>query len=143
MISARHSVVAALLAACAGMPALAQEWTRLPGRYEPVRLHVDLRDEGALEALQRSNPGHFGQIRRVLVRMRQAPSAGPQHWFPKHVRATDLEFSELSMKPAYPPRQRMRFTLDNVRYTLDVPVVVESPWSLPRAPRSYRMQSLH
>jgi hypothetical protein len=108
-----------------------EEWLRLAPDAETivVQKRVDLRSDGALEALQRSNPRHFGQVRRVLVRMREAPTAGPEHWFPKHVQAKDLEFSELWMQPAFPPRRLMRFTLDDVRYTVEVPLIPPTPWN--------------
>ena len=122
----------------------AEGWMRLAPdgsvRTEPARTHVDLRPDGALEALQRVNPNHFRQVRHVLVRMRQAPSAGPERWFPIHIRVRDIEFSELSMRPVFPPRHLLRFTLDDVRYTVETPRVY--PGSRPRSPRSH-MQSPH
>ena len=124
-----------------------EEWLRLApdGGTIMVLTHIDLRPDGALDALQRSNPKHFGEIRRVLVRMRAAPSAGPEHWFPTHVRAKDIEFSELTLKPAFPPRKLMRFTLDNVRYTVDAPLIPRTPWSPPGPAKLYQMnqRSLH
>ena len=126
-------LVFAALASSLCFAAAAEEWLRLApdGETIVVLKHCDLRPDGALAGLQRSNPRHFGQIRRVMVRMREAPTAGPEHWFPKHVQARDLEFSELRMQPAFPPRRLMRFTLENVRYTVDVPMIPRTPWSTP------------
>lgn len=150
MMFERRNVVAALLAASASLSASAEEWIRLPGPHpvpqrEHLQGHIDLRVRGALEGLQSSNPRHFGQIRRILVRMREAPSAGPGHWFPKHVRVKDIEFSELVLNPAFPPSKLLRFTLDEQRYTLDVPLMQLTPWCSPCPPRVYPMRerSLH
>jgi len=119
--------------------AAVEEWLRLApdGETIVVEKRVDLRDDGALDELRRSNPEHFAHIRRVLVRMRTAPLAGPGHWFPAHVGAKDIEFSEL--RTSFPPRDLMRFTLDEVRYTVDVPVIPRSPWTPPRPGKIYQM----
>ena len=69
--------------------------------------------------------------------------AGPEHWFPKHVKARDLEFSELLIQPAFPPRRLMRFTLDDVRYTVDAAMIPRTPWSGPGPLFKMNERSMH
>jgi hypothetical protein len=81
---------------------------------------VDLRATGALEALQHSNPAHYRKVEQILERTRQFPQAGPARWLPAGMQATDVQYTGSLMKPSYPPKQTLRFRLDDVRYTVDV-----------------------
>jgi hypothetical protein len=81
---------------------------------------TDLRSSGALDELQRSNPLHHSKIAQILERARQFPQAGPARWLPASLQASDVQYTHGLMKTSYPPKQTLRFRLDDVRYTVEV-----------------------
>ena len=81
---------------------------------------VDLRAPGALDALQRSSPEHYARVGEILERTRRFPEAGPTRWLPASVNAADVQYTRGLMKTSYPPKETLRFRLDDVRYTVDV-----------------------
>jgi hypothetical protein len=81
---------------------------------------VDLRDAAALENLRHSNPAHFARIQRILKELAEKPERVEGDWLQTNSDARDVELSRLVLKTSYPPRQLLRFSLDDTRYTLDV-----------------------
>jgi hypothetical protein len=81
---------------------------------------IDLRDSGALEQLQQSNPAHFAKIQQILAGLRAQPARVEAGWLQTHFKARDVALSHLLLRTSYPPKQLLQFTLDNVRYTLHV-----------------------
>ena len=81
---------------------------------------VDLRDGAALEQLRHSNPTHFALIQRILRELAEKPERVEGDWLQTNFDARDVEWSRLLLKTSYPPRQLLRFKLDDTRYTLDV-----------------------
>jgi hypothetical protein len=88
--------------------------------FAAAAAEVDLRATGALEALQRSNPAHYRKVEQILERTRQFPQAGPARWLPAGMNATDVRYTGSLVKPSYPPKQTLRFRLDDVGYVVDV-----------------------
>jgi hypothetical protein len=81
---------------------------------------VDLRDAAALQQLRQSNPAHFATIERILADLSEQPQRVEGDWLQTNFDARDVELSRLLLKTSYPPRQLLRFTLDDTRYTLHV-----------------------
>jgi hypothetical protein len=81
---------------------------------------VDLRDAAALAELQRTNPVHYATIRQILAELEQQPQRVEGDWLQTNFDARDIELSRLLFKTSNPPRQLLRFTLDDTRYTLHV-----------------------
>ena len=81
---------------------------------------VDLRDAAALADLQRTRPAHYATVRRILADLEQQPDRADGDWLQTNFDARDVELSRLLLKTSYPPRQLLRFTLDDTRYTLHV-----------------------
>lgn len=81
---------------------------------------VDLRDAAALADLQRTRPAHYATIRRILADLEQQPVRAEGDWLQTNFAARDVELSRLLLKTSDPPRQLLRFTLDDTRYTLHV-----------------------
>lgn len=81
---------------------------------------VDLRDAAALAELQRTRPAHYATIRRILADLQQQPDRAEGDWLQTNFDVRDVELSRLLLKTSYPPRQLLRFTLDDTRYTLHV-----------------------
>jgi hypothetical protein len=81
---------------------------------------VDLREAAALENLRHSNPAHFAMIQGILKDLAEKPERVEGDWLQTNFDARDVELSGLVLKTSYPPRQLLRFNLDDTRYTLDV-----------------------
>ena len=81
---------------------------------------VDLRDGVALQSLKESNPAHFAAIERILAALTSEPARAEGTWLQANFPVRDVELSRLLLKTSYPPRQLLRFTLDDTRYTLHV-----------------------
>lgn len=81
---------------------------------------VDLRDAAALAELRRTRPAHYATIRQILEDLQQQPDRAEGDWLQAHFDVRDIELSRLLLKTSYPPRQLLRFTLDDTRYTLHV-----------------------
>jgi hypothetical protein len=79
---------------------------------------VDLRDAGALEQLQRSNPAHFKKIQQLLAGLREQPSRAEGDWLQTTFDAHNVNLSRFLMRTSNPPKQLLQFTLDDVQYTM-------------------------
>lgn len=85
-----------------------------------ARATVDLRNPQALTQLERANPAHFDQIRRMLETLREQPDLVEGDWLEVAFDARDVDLSRYLIKTSHPPKQLLRFTLDDVRYTMHV-----------------------
>jgi hypothetical protein len=81
---------------------------------------VDLRVAGALDHLAHTNPVHYEKIRQMLAGLQEHPSRVEGDWLQVTFDAQDVNLSRLLIRTSYPPKQRLSFRLDDVRYTLDV-----------------------
>jgi hypothetical protein len=88
-----------------------------PGREETT---VDLRDAATLERLREQNPSHYAAIRQILAGLAERPERLDTDWLQATFDARDVELSRLLLKTSHPPRQLLRFTLDDTRYALHV-----------------------
>lgn len=81
---------------------------------------VDLRSAAALEQLRRSNPAHYAKIRQILAGLREQPERVEGDWLETRFDAHGVELSRFLFKTSDPPKQELRFTLDDVRYVMHV-----------------------
>jgi hypothetical protein len=81
---------------------------------------VDLRAPHALERLQRDNPAHFNKIQQMLAGLTDEPKRAESDWLQVTFGARDVDLSRHLIRTSNPPRQLLRFTLDDVRYTMYV-----------------------
>lgn len=81
---------------------------------------IDLRSPHALEQLERTNPEHFDKIRRMLETLREQPDLAEGDWLEVAFDARDVDLSRYLIKTSHPPKQLLKFTLDDVRYTMHV-----------------------
>ena len=107
----------ALLLACllCTSPATGAE----PG-LERAPATVDLRDAAALERLRQHNPAHYATVRQILAGLAERPERVDGDWLQVNFDAREVELSRLLLKTSHPPRQLLRFTLDDTRYALHV-----------------------
>lgn len=85
-----------------------------------VRGTIDLRNPQALQQLELTNPAHFDKIRRMLETLREQPDLVEGDWLEVTFDARDIDLSRYLIKTSHPPKQLLRFTLDDVRYTMHV-----------------------
>jgi hypothetical protein len=81
---------------------------------------IDLRAPHALEQLQQSNPAHFEKIQQVLAGLREQPRRAEGDWLQVNFDARDVDLSRHLIRTSNPPKQLLRFTLDDVRYVMYV-----------------------
>ena len=81
---------------------------------------VDLRTPHALEQLQRANPAHFEKIQQVLTGLQDEPRRAESDWLQVSFNARDVDLSRHLIRTSNPPKQLLRFTLDDVRYIMYV-----------------------
>ena len=86
----------------------------------PTRATVDLRAPHALERLQKENPAHFEKIEGLLAGLADEPKRAEGEWLQVTFGARDVDLSRRLIKTSNPPKQLLRFTLDDVRYTMYV-----------------------
>jgi len=86
----------------------------------PTATTVDLRDAASLERLREQNPSHYAAIRQILAGLAEHPERLDTDWLQATFDARDVELSRLLLKTSHPPRQLLRFTLDDTRYALHV-----------------------
>lgn len=93
------------------------------GNYEAAvadPAELDLRDAASLERLREENPSHYAAIRQILAELSEHPEKVETDWLQATFDARDVELSRLLLKTSHPPRQMLRFTLDDTRYALHV-----------------------
>jgi len=81
---------------------------------------IDLRASHALKKLKQSNPAHFEKIQRMLDGLHEEPKRAEGDWLQVNFNARDVDLSRHIIRTSNPPKQLLRFTLDDVRYTLYV-----------------------
>jgi hypothetical protein len=81
---------------------------------------VDLREPQALEQLQQANPAHFAKIQQVLAGLQEQPQRAEGDWLRVTFDARDVDLSRYVIWTSNPPKQLLRFTLDDVRYVMHV-----------------------
>jgi len=81
---------------------------------------IDLRAPHALEKLQKANPAHFEKIQRVLDGLHEEPKRAEGDWLQVNFNARDVDLSRHLIRTSNPPKQLLRFTLDDARYTMYV-----------------------
>jgi hypothetical protein len=81
---------------------------------------IDLSDPRALEALRSSNPEHYEKVRRILLGLIERPSRAEGNWLAVTFGATDVELGKLVFLTSDPPKQRLRFKLDQTQYRLEL-----------------------
>ena len=59
-------------------------------------------------------------IRQILAALQEQPQRAEGDWLQTTFDARDVDLSRLLIKTSHPPRQLLRFTLDDARYTLHV-----------------------
>jgi len=79
------------------------------------RRTVDLNKPDSLEALQRSNPTHYGKVRRILEGILQQRDAAVPHWIQTNFDARNVGYVPIFMT-SFPPKRRLSFALDETRY---------------------------
>ncbi|HKU14886.1 MAG TPA: hypothetical protein VJQ52_10855 [Steroidobacteraceae bacterium] len=101
-----------LAATLACFPALAAE--------DLLRSTIDLNEAGALAQLEQSNPAHFERIQQILAGLREQPQRAEGDWLQVQFNARDVDLSRFLLKTSNPPKQMLQFTLDDVRYRMNL-----------------------
>lgn len=79
---------------------------------------VDLNSPEALETLRDRRPEHYAKVQAILAIAVARPDLNLGTWIEAHFDASDVEM--LLWRVSDPPKLRVSFTLDNIRYTADV-----------------------
>lgn len=82
-------------------------------------LVVDLDRSDALEQLRTRNPEHFRKVSEILAGLPTRSGAEVATWVNVAYNAKDLELGSIYLV-SLPPKQRIAFTLDGIRYSATV-----------------------
>ena len=85
---------------------------------------VDLDKPGAVEALQRTNPTHYEKVRQIVAGIVQQPDAKVPGWMLANFDARGVLYPPIEMT-SYPPKRRLSFALDDIRYVIVVTLTRE------------------
>src|SRR5216684_5221892 len=77
---------------------------------------VDLNTPGALDALERENPRHYERVREIMSDVQYQPDSKVPRWMQARFDARDVLYQPLLLLTSLPPKRRLAFTIDNVRY---------------------------
>lgn len=77
---------------------------------------VDLGEPGALDALRERNPRHHDSVTRILAAAREVPHTRVRQAITVRYDASDVRFEPL-VSLSDPPKMKLFFTLDAVRYS--------------------------
>jgi hypothetical protein len=80
-----------------------------------ARRVVDLNEDGALEALQRSNPVHYDKVRKILDGVLRQRDAQVPRWIQTNFDGRDVSYGPIVLT-SHPPKRRLSFALDATRY---------------------------
>ncbi len=81
---------------------------------------VDLRGPHALERLEKTDPSHFEIIRKIVAGLREEPQRAESDWLTVNFHAQDVDLSRHLLRTTNPPKQLLRFRLDDVQYLMYV-----------------------
>ncbi len=100
------------------------------GQAAALNETVDLSSPGALEALRDRRPEHYARVQAILaIAERRPDDLGIGPWIEAQFHATDVEL--LLWRVSDPPRLKVSFALDNIRYTADVVPVLRPARPVP------------
>jgi hypothetical protein len=106
------SIVLASLVLCTSTAAAAQ-W------FSPTS--VDLNVPGALDALRTGNPEHFRKITRLIEEFGRRPAENLLAWVEVRFGVKNPQYG-MPWLVSWPPQRRLSFALDDVRYSMLVPI---------------------
>ena len=89
-----------------------------------LRGTVDLDAPGAMERVSAANPAHFDKIVKIIEGVTQQPDSAVPRWLRVNFDARDVGYTPVVMT-SRPPKRRLSFALDDVRYDV---VVVLTRW---------------
>ena len=76
---------------------------------------VDLDAPGVLEALEQTNPAHYGIVRTILAEVFLRPDIEVPRWLRASFNAQGVDYRPIVLT-SHPPKRRLSFTLDDTRY---------------------------
>ena len=94
-----------------------------------VAAAVDLNAPGELDALRERRPEHYEKVRIILSLARSRPAPVASRWIETRVGASEVEL--VQWRVSDPPKLRVSFTLDDVRYAAQVVPLLEPARPVP------------
>jgi hypothetical protein len=91
---------------------------------------VDLDAPGALDALAHDNPQHYGKVREIMADVQKRPDSEVPQWMRTRFDASDVNYGPLLIVTD-PPKRRLSFTIDEVRYRSTVTLTNWKPQLMP------------
>jgi hypothetical protein len=91
---------------------------------------VNLDVPGALDALARDNPQHYTKVREIMAEVQKQPDSAVPQWMRTRFDARDVDYGPLLLVTD-PPKRRLSFTIDEVRYRSTVTL---TNWKAQRMP---------
>jgi hypothetical protein len=76
---------------------------------------VNLDVAGAMDALARDKPEHYRKVREIMAEVQKQPDFEVSRWMRTRFDARDVNYAPLLLVTD-PPKRRLSFTIDEVRY---------------------------
>src|SRR5262249_46654407 len=116
-----------IIALCAGGSAARAE---APPAASPVAEVIEL-DSAGLARLRESNPNHFARAERILSAATYLCRPRTGDLYLTKLGVQDLSCQQMLLQTSNPPKWRIAFRLDQIRYTASVVVTDDPPRLLP------------
>src|SRR4030095_16685763 len=91
---------------------------------------VDLNAPSALDALERDRPEHYRKVREIMAEVQKQPDSEVPQWMRTRFDARDVNYGPLLLVTD-PPKRRLSFTIDEVRYQSTVTLTYWKPRANP------------
>ena len=91
---------------------------------------MDVNAPGALKYLQERRPDHYQKVRAILALVESRPQLNLGPWIEAQFEASDVDFLHL-WRVSDPPKLKVSFTLDDIRYTAVVVPVLQRARGMP------------
>ena len=91
---------------------------------------VNLDVAGALDALARDKPEHYRKVREIMADVQQQPDSVVPQWMRTRFDARDVNYAPLLLVTD-PPKRRLSFTIDEIRYHSTVTLTNWKPQRIP------------
>ena len=87
---------------------------------------VNLDVPGALDVLARNKPQHYTKVREILTAVQKQPESEVPKWMRTRFDARNVSYEPLLLV-TNPPKRRLSFTIDEVRYQSTVTLTNPKP----------------
>jgi len=114
----RYALLAITLAACTASAADAPRISLI--KLPPAGRHVDLDDQGKLDAIRRDDPARYRKIAQAIDAAQVTSCEELPHMMKTKLDILDTRCSPYMLLTSFTPKSRVTFTIEDTEYSLNV-----------------------